>query len=515
VGVVGTLLLAAAAGLATGGAGRKFIPAVAAGPRQVPLPGAPPAHGGQPMTTLALGAAELRVPRGYFGLSTEYWALPLFERHMGSFERILKMLHWPGDEPLMLRIGGDSADHSLFDANVGRLPNALFELTPGWFARASALVRDVSARVILDLNLVADLPRMAELWAHAAQNELPAGSIVAYEIGNEPDLYNPLYWSRVFAPLKAALDLRLFTSALTPQTYDRLYLQYARALALFAPQVPLAAPVVAYPTVHFDWLRMFMALPHPDLGLLSAHMYPYSACTVPGSPGYPSVAKLLSEAATTGMAQSLRPAIELAHRAGLPFRLTELNSVTCGGLAGVSDTFATALWAADALFALLRAGVDGINVHVRAYAVNAAFALSAGTVVARPLLYGLITFVRTLGPDAELMQLRVRGRLPAHLKAWAVLLAGDTLHVLLINKGDHSRRVNLLVPRGSGPAMIERLLAPGAAATSGITLAGQHIGADDRWHGRPRIEAALPTGRGYVVSVPPISAALLSVHLTS
>jgi len=467
------------------------------------------------MTTLALGAAELRVPRGYFGLSTEYWALPLFERHMGSFERILKMLHWPGDEPLMLRIGGDSADHSLFDANVGRLPNALFELTPGWFARASALVRDVSARVILDLNLVADLPRMAELWAHAAQNELPAGSIVAYEIGNEPDLYNPLYWSRVFAPLKAALDLRLFTSALTPQTYDRLYLQYARALALFAPQVPLAAPVVAYPTVHFDWLRMFMALPHPDLGLLSAHMYPYSACTVPGSPGYPSVAKLLSEAATTGMAQSLRPAIELAHRAGLPFRLTELNSVTCGGLAGVSDTFATALWAADALFALLRAGVDGINVHVRAYAVNAAFALSAGTVVARPLLYGLITFVRTLGPDAELMQLRVRGRLPAHLKAWAVLLAGDTLHVLLINKGDHSRRVNLLVPRGSGPAMIERLLAPGAAATSGITLAGQHIGADDRWHGRPRIEAALPTGRGYVVSVPPISAALLSVHLTS
>jgi hypothetical protein len=35
----------------------------------------------------------------------------------------------------------------------------------------------------------------------------------------------------------------------------------------------------------------------------------------------------------------------LAHRAGFPFRLTEQNSVTCGGLAGVSNTFATALWA--------------------------------------------------------------------------------------------------------------------------------------------------------------------------
>jgi hypothetical protein len=31
----------------------------------------------------------------------------------------------------------------------------------------------------------------------------------------------------------------------------------------------------------------------------------------------------------------------------------------------VSDTFATALWAPDALFELLRAGIDGVNVHVR------------------------------------------------------------------------------------------------------------------------------------------------------
>ena len=35
------------------------------------------------------------------------------------------------------------------------------------------------------------------------------------------------------------------------------------------------------------------------------------------------------------MAAGLTQAIAIAHHAGLPFRLTELNSVTCGGLAGV------------------------------------------------------------------------------------------------------------------------------------------------------------------------------------
>jgi hypothetical protein len=48
---------------------------------------------------------------------------------------------------------------------------------------------------------------------------------------------------------------------------------------------------------------------------------------------------------------------------------------------------------ADALFDLLRAGADGVNVHVR-YTVNAAFALARHGLEARPLLYGLALFTR-------------------------------------------------------------------------------------------------------------------------
>ena len=60
--------------------------------------------------------------------------------------------------------------------------------------------------------------------------------------------------------------------------------------------------------------------------------------------------RILSEAATHGMARSVRPDVGLARDARLRFRLTEFNSVTCGGVAGISDSFATALWGPDVAF---------------------------------------------------------------------------------------------------------------------------------------------------------------------
>jgi hypothetical protein len=227
---------------------------------------------------------------------------------------------------------------------------------------------------------------------------------------------------------------------------------------------------------------------------------------------------VLSENATAGIARRLRPAIELAHGAGLPFRLTEINSVTCGGLAGVSDTFATALWAPDAFFELLRAGVDGVNVHVRARAINAAFSISQHRLSAHPLLYGLMLFGRTMGPGARLTPVQVRSagrRVPLrsmHVKVWAVRVRGGRLNVLIIDKGNRAVRVALRL-HGAGAATVQRLLAPSPASRSGLTLAGQRVGGDARWHGARVIEAIHPGPQGYLVTVPRMSAAVVGVRL--
>jgi hypothetical protein len=252
-----------------------------------------------------------------------------------------------------------------------------------------------------------------------------------------------------------------------------------------------------------------LALARPELGIVTAHRYPYTACAAPDSPSYPTIVRLLSERASAGVARSLAHVALDAHRAGLPLRLTEVNSVTCGGVRGVSNTFATALWAPDTLFELLRAGVDGVNVHVHAGSINAAFTFDRSRLVVRPLLYGLIMFGRTLGNDPRLLNVRVRPAGHPHMKVWAVAPAGGGLHVLVLDKGSRPARVSLHIPSG-GSATVQRLLSPSVSAHSGITLAGQSLNARGRWIGRRVGSSLTPTAHGYELSVPAYSAALVS-----
>ena len=97
---------------------------------------------------------------------------------------------------------------------------------------------------------------------------------------------------------------------------------------------------------------------------MTVHRYPLRNCYVPpSSPQYPTIAHLLSSYSTAALAASLKRWVAIAHAQHRQLRVDELNSVACRGKAGVSDTFASALWVTDALFSLARAGVDGVNMH--------------------------------------------------------------------------------------------------------------------------------------------------------
>ncbi len=447
------------------------------------------------------------VPRSFLGLSTEYWSVPSYNRHPAWLERVLKLIRAPGDGPVILRVGGDSADRTFWVASVRRKLPWMFELTPAWFRELRSVVRRTGVHVIIDLNLVTGSSWMAAEWAAAAEAALPRGTIAGFEVGNEPDIYSRQYWARATA--SGTLNPDLLPQRLTPATYVAEFRTYARTLAEVAPRAPLIGPVVANPNRHLSWVKALLSGPHRGLGAVSVHRYPYSACARKSSPAFPTVARLLSQKASLGVARSVAPAVRLAHRAGLPLRLTELNSVTCGGRPGVSNTFATALWAPDTLFELVRAGVNGANVHVREGRINAAFAMSRAGFSARPLLYGLALFARSLGPGADLLHTVVRSRSTLPLKAWAIRLRAG-LHVVLIDKGPEPVRVDLALPE-TGPATLERLLAPSVRSTRGVTLGGQWLGRDARWHGRPAAENITRTRRGYMVTVPRFSAALLSV----
>ena len=78
---------------------------------------------------------------------------------------------------------------------------------------------------------------------------------------------------------------------------------------------------------------------------------------------HPSLPHLMASAATTGLADSFTRDVAAAHADRLPLRVDEINSVSCGADLAVSDTFASSLWAVDAMFEMVRVGVDGVNLH--------------------------------------------------------------------------------------------------------------------------------------------------------
>jgi hypothetical protein len=118
--------------------------------------------------TVSIGPALVRVPPSFLGLSVEDNELPLYEHWFRTFERLLSVLRPRGDDsPVTLRIGGESADSSVWGSDQDTLvapayrQRRAYQLTDQWMAHLGSLVQAAGLKVILDLNLAAHSPRMA------------------------------------------------------------------------------------------------------------------------------------------------------------------------------------------------------------------------------------------------------------------------------------------------------------------------------------------------------------------
>ena len=476
-------------------------------------PGAAPGGGGTASASTRVdagvrlaGGSPIRIPRSFLGISAEYWTIPTWGHQARQLSRVFAMLSTDGS--IRLRIGGDSADRAQWSPTK-ELPEWVFELTPSWLHQTSRIVRATGSALILDLNTMSSTPKLAARWARTALAGLPAGSVHAFEVGNEPDVYNQGAWHHMTAGPGAPP----LPSHITAAGYAHSFAAYARAVERVAHGVPLLAPALAEPQKNAEWISQLLAAPHPNLIGVTAHRYPYSACARTSAPTYPTIPRVLSEDATAGMG---RTAVKLEHMsdpARLPLWLTEVNSVTCGGTRGVSDTFATALWAPDALFELLRAGTEAAFVHIRPPLTNMAFSLTRHGLAARPLLYGMILFAKMLGPGAELIPLHLLASPSLHLKAWAVRVNGGLMHVLVLNKAARSVLVRVRVPQTKDVAAVQRLRAPSIASTAGVTLGHQYLTRAATWGGRSRTQRVARSPRGFVIAVPGYSGALMTLHL--
>lgn len=443
------------------------------------------------------GTPLATVPQSFMGLSMNDDEMEDFT-NQPAFPAFVSLLTPNGDGPFVLRVGGTEGDDAYWNGEEAhvlapyRAPAAdTVGLNQSWLDSLANVVHQTGSDVILGVNAAAHYPHMGLDLVRAAEQTLPAGSLMAASIGNEPNLY-PEDYDGINAP---------WTHNFTASRYDTLYSLYGAAFGMYLPGVTLAGPEVSVPSA--TWIQSLINSQRSDLGLVTAHYYAYTACAKPGSAQYPVVYKYYRASVISQQTQSLLPSIEAAHAAGLPFRLTELGSSTCLGIPAVTDTFATSLWGLDEMFELLQSGVSGVNVHLRAMQPNSALHASAAGITAQPLMYGLTAFASMLGPGAQLYN--VEGQLPSDVRVWAVD-SGNGWRVALINDTTQRERIRLVMP-ANAPMTAKALFAssPWSQAT---TFGGQTISSAGTWQGPSETTTFTPVTGSYDITLAPSSATI-------
>lgn len=464
---------------------------------------------GATVITVGPSAVGRPVAPGFVGLSLEYSTVEAYAGTSAAtinpvFVGLVRGLA-PGQRPV-LRIGGDSTDWAWWPVpHMTRPLGVRIIIGPRFAAVVHALARAVDGRVVLGIDLEADSRQIAALEATQLLKGVGARWVQALELGNEPELYGSWPW-RVTASgrriVGRAADYGI-------SAYVRDYRSIASAL----PPVPLAGPAFGGPR----WINRMSEFLKGErgVGLVTVHAYPLQACDTPlVQPTYPTIAHLLAPRASGGLAQLLAPTVLLAHARGLPLRVDEINNVACGGKVGVSNSFASALWALDTMFAMARSGVDGVNLHTFQRATYALFTMRRrggrwqGRVA--PEYYGLLLFARAAPAGARLLNVHGAG---GSLRAWATLARGGERRIVLINEGTQARVVVVRAPYPAPLAGYEAMRAPGLRARGNVTLGGASFGAvtvTGRLRAPARIVVRSSRG-GYVLRLPAASAVMLTV----
>jgi hypothetical protein len=468
-------------------------------------------HGLPVTVVVATSARGASVPANFLGLSFETASLPYLAAygHGGTLARILRQLG-----PGVLRIGGLSADKlAAWVPEGGRLPAwAQVAVNRGELADLGALAQGSDWQAILTANTAHYNPQAAAQEAQAAA-ALLHGRLLAISIGNEPDRY---------------VREGLLAPGWSFAGYAKRYAAYRAAIDAAAPGVALAAPDASSGLSVLPWVRAAVTL-HPTL--LTDHFYPLTAC----AEEHPTIEELLS----ARVAQQERTLLAQLHAistgAHIPLRIDEANDISCHGEAGVSNSFASALWAIRFISSAMSAGLAGVNFHD----------LLAEADAYSPLVFAAGSYAPTQADRQAAALGRLLGPLPLHANPeWYALLmtaplehssalgttasAPPTLYSQAYLAPDGTLRVVLdnTAPAGSRPLAIKlaiegtryaegsimRLQASSLSATAGVRLGGSELSPQGLWRPAQPLEAPAQSAGGPMLALPAASAALVTLE---
>ena len=339
------------------------------------------------------------------------------------------------------------------------------------------------------MNLGTGTPESAAEEAAAVASSA-GGALLAFQIGNEPDLFA----RNGHRP--ANYDY---------QDYYKEYQRYVEVVRQRVPEAPMAGPDVATRT---DWVPSFARHAGSDPKLLTHHYYSEGPPQNPAS----TLENLLKPG--EHFEKILEQMRAVSQSVKVPYRIVEINSCFGGGKSGVSDTFASAVWGLDLMFDLAAAGGAGLNMET---GVNQLGWISKytpidnddqGNYVARPLYYGMLAFAlasrgQLIGVDSDAAGI--------NLKAYAVRGEHVRHWVTVVNKDmSQGAEVTLESSPRFASAHIIRLTAPSMESTNQVRLGGSEVSNEGQWWPKDR-ETLHSDGHVCVFQVPAVSAAIIEL----
>ena len=387
--------------------------------------------------------------------------------------------------PGILRIGGGTSDKIGWTGTARTSNTPPNMLTTTEIDQLSAFSKLTGWPVLFGLNL-GSYQLMTTVNEATYINNSLGSNLFAFQFGNEPNYF-------------AANGLR--PGNYTVNDYLNDWNAYYAIIKPQAPQASFAGPDVVQGS---DWISSFADAGNDKVKLIDGHYY----LAGPATSSFITYQYLLPADAVLPV--YLQDLYSTASKYGLPYRITECNNIWGGGKVGVSDIFASALWALDFMWTVAENNGQGINFHDGEGIIYSPLTVSAGVVVVHPEYYAMLAF-RYACADGTIIPAKMDAT-TFNCSVYACIKADNSYTITLINREDKNNiTFNIQVSFTASSIQIARLNAPTITSKANVTFDGSAINANGTFTPLARAPQMV-NQKDFKVNIPAGSAAVVTVR---
>jgi hypothetical protein len=386
----------------------------------------------------------------------------------------------------ILRIGGNSSDEIEWAGAETPGKTLKKKLTTADVDRLAAFSKAIGWPVLFGLNLGNYNPQAAAAEAYYVESRL-GRDLFAFQSGNEPDVF---YRNKRTATYNYA-------------DYQKEWDIYFKAVKKTAPKAWFSGPD-ADPFNPF-WMESFVKNEYRNIRLMDAHYYNTGPASNPAIT-YNDILK-----PNPLLYAYLLQLSKMSVKYHIPYRISETNSIWGRGKPGISDAFASALWALDFMWAVAENNGHGVNFHGGgSHFIYTPIGIENGQYVPHPEYYAMLAFKYGGAMGTIIPATIADPRDYYNLNAYACIKSGNAYSITLINKDETANySVTVQLSKAATSMTVDRLTAPSVTSKTGTTFAGSAIKADGTF--TPSTKEQALGSKTFVVDVPAGSAVVVTV----